>query len=225
MTSNRTAQVPPQIGGWCLIAAAAFFWPAWYLMPEPGTVDAAFILRAIASQRGSVMLSAVLQTMCAVAVVPGVLSVAPSRSTLVIAGAVLTLIGALGNAADAVYHQMAYEMTAAGVDRVAMLPVMTRMQTVQIVLLAPLLVAFFPGAACLCIGLAREGRAPRKVGRLFAIALAIGVTGAILAGVFGMSPRILTLKALALFSAALAWTGWELRRHRSDNDVPARAAA
>src|SRR5262245_49140130 len=112
--------ISPTVGGWCLIAAAALFWPAWYLMPEPGTVDAAYILRAIGDQRGSVMLSAILQTLCAVAIVPAVLSVAPTRSTLVVAGAVLTLVGAIGNAADAVYHQMAYEMTAASVDRTAM---------------------------------------------------------------------------------------------------------
>src|SRR5262245_15893621 len=108
---HMPTQAPPvtgAIGAASLIAAAILFWFAWYLMPEPGTVDAAFILRAIAAQRGAVLLSAVLQTLCAVAVVPAVLSLGPSRSGLVRAGVALTLIGALGNAADAVYHQMAY---------------------------------------------------------------------------------------------------------------------
>jgi len=145
-----------------LIVAATLFWMAWFLMPEPGTTDASFILQAIAEQRGRVLLSAILQTVCAVATVPAVLSVTASRSRLVRAGAVLLLVGSLGNAADAVYHQMAYEMTAPDVVRAAMFPVMTRMQTEQIALLVPLLLSFLPGAACLCIGLAREGRAPDR---------------------------------------------------------------
>jgi hypothetical protein len=206
-------------GGWSLILAAALFWPSWYLMPQPGTVDAAFILDAIAAQRTEVLVSAILQTICAIAIVPAVLSIAPSTSMLVRVGAVLTLVGALGNAADAVYHQIAFEMTAADVNRAAMLPVMTRMQTHQIWLLAPLLLAFFAGAACLCIGLAREGRGPRRVGRLFAIALALGLLAGAAARVFGISPRPITLTALGVFSPALGWTGWEMRRAVAAHDT------
>lgn len=210
------------VGGWSLIAAAVLFWLSWFLMPEPGTVDASFILRAIAEQRGAVLLSAILQTACAVALVPAVLSIDHSRSRLIRVGAVLTLVGALGNAADAVYHQMAYEMTAPDVDRLAMLPVMTRMQTEQIWLLVPLLLAFFPGAACLGIGLARVGLAPRHVGRLFAIALALGIVGAIAGSQLGVSPRVFTLAALGCFSGAIAWTGWALRRGRPSPDGESR---
>jgi hypothetical protein len=206
--------IGPRIGGWCFIVSAKLFWLAWFLMPEPGTTDASFILHAIGEQRGSVLLSAILQTICAVAIVPAVLSIPASRSRLVQIGAVLLLVGALGNAADAVYHQMAYEMTAPDVTRVAMLPVMTRMQTEQIALLVPLLLSFFPGAACLCIGLAREGRGPARVGRLFGIALALGVLGVAAALMLGISPRLFTMTALALFSGALGWTGWTLR-HRA----------
>jgi hypothetical protein len=188
-------------------------------MPEPGTVDAAFILRAIAAQRTDVLVSAIVQTMCAVAIVPAVLSVGASKSTLVRVGAVLTPVGALGNAADAVYHQMAYEMTAVDVNQAAMLPVMTRMQTHQIGLLVPLLLSFFPGAACLCIGLAREGRGPRRVGSLFAIALGLGVAAAVAARTLGISPRPITLTALGVFSAALAGTGWEMRRPSAAQEI------
>jgi hypothetical protein len=203
------------IAGWCLIGAAILFWLCWYLMPEPGTVDAAFILDAIAAQRGAVLLSAVFQTLCAVGVLPAALAVAGSSSRLVRVGAFLLLVGALGNAADAVYHQMAYEMTAPDVDRAAMLPVMTRMQTVQIRLLVPLLLSFFPGVACLCIGLAREGRAPRRVGTVLALALLLAIAGVVAALTLGVRPRPFTLGALALFSAALGWTGWEMRRPAS----------
>lgn len=212
--STMTAMplISPGAGGWSFIVAAALFWPVWFLMPEPGTVDAGFILAAVAEQRAAVLTSAILQTICAVAVVPAALSVATSRSLLVRMGAVLMLTGALGNAADAVYHQMAYEMTAPDVDRAAMLPVMTRMQTEQILLLAPLLVAFFPGAACFCIGLSREGRAPRQIGRLFAIALVFGLAAALGGLTLGISPRLFTLKALAIFCVAMGWTGWHMRR-------------
>jgi hypothetical protein len=91
------------------------------------------------------------------------------------------------------------------------------MQTHQIGLLVPLLLAFFPGAACLCIGLAREGRGPRQVGRLFAIALALGLLAGVAARMFAISPRPITLTALGVFSAALGWMGWEMRR--SDGTV------
>jgi hypothetical protein len=211
-TTSDSTLVPRQIGGWSLIAAAPLFWLAWFLMPEPGTVDAAFILRSIAAQRSEVLLSAILQTLCAVALVPAVLSVAAAPGTLIRVGALLTLIGALGNAADAVYHQMAYEMTALNVDRAAMLPVMTRMQTSQIWLLVPLLLSFFPGAACLCIGLAREGRAPRRVWPLFAFALGLGLAGVAAARTLGIRPRLFSLAALGLFSLALGVTGWYMRR-------------
>jgi hypothetical protein len=204
--------IAPRTGGLCLIVAAKLFWLAWFLMPEPGTTDAAFILQAIAAQRSQVLLSALLQTICAVAIVVGVVSVGASRSRLLQVGIVLTLVGALGNAADAVYHQMAYEMTAPDVDRMAMLPVMTRMQTEQVWLLVPLLVSFFPGAACLCIGLGREGRGPARVGRLFLTALGVGLAGVVAALTLGISPQPITLTALALFSGAIAWTGWTLRR-------------
>jgi hypothetical protein len=207
--------ITPRTGGLCFIAAAPLFWLTWFLMPEPGTTNAAFILEAIAHQRSRVLLSALLQTGCAVFVVLAVSSLPPARSRLVTAGVVLTLVGALGNAADAVYHQMAYEMTAPDVDRIAMLPVMTRMQTEQVWLLVPLLLSFFPGTACLCIGLARAGQGPANVGRLFATALAVGLLGAIAAVTLGISPRPMTLSALALFSGALGWTGWTMRRASS----------
>ena len=194
------------------MAVALLFWLSWFLMPEPGTVDAAFILRAIAGQRGLVLLSAMVQTLCAVAIVPAAMSVSGMPSRLVQIGVLLSLVGALGNAADAVYHQMAYEMTAPDVDRAAMLPVMTRMQTEQIWLLVPLLLSFFPGAACLCIGLAREGHAPAWVGRLFASALGLGLVGLAAARTVGISPRPITLAALALFSLGIATTGWEMRK-------------
>ncbi len=200
------------IGGASFILSATFFWLTWFLMPEPGTTDAAFILQAIAEQRGHVLLSAILQTICAVAIVLGVLAIRPPHSRL-----------------GTDWHRPhtgrrpwqrrgrrlspdGVQMTAPNVDRAAMFPVMTRMQTQQVWLLVPLLLSFLPGVTCLCIGLAREGRGPSGVGRLFASALAVGLAGAVAARTFGISPRPLTMTALALFSGAIGWTGWTMWR-------------
>ena len=50
--------ITPRTGGLCFIAAAPLFWLTWFLMPEPGTTTAAFILEAITHQRSRVLLSA-----------------------------------------------------------------------------------------------------------------------------------------------------------------------
>jgi hypothetical protein len=201
-----------RVGGWSLIGASILFWLYWFLMPEPGTVDASFILSAIAKQRGSVLLSAILQTLCAIAIVPAALSVGVVRSRLVYAGALVMLVGALGNAADAVYHQIAYEMTAPDADRAAMLPVMTRMQTEQIWLLVPLLLVFFPGALCPAVGLAQAGIVSRRAWQLHVAAWVLGLINVVAALTTGISPRPISLTALALISVALGWTGWGMVR-------------
>ena len=50
------------LAGWSMVVGGAPFWLSWYLMPQPGTTDAAFILAAVARQRSAVFRSAVLQT-------------------------------------------------------------------------------------------------------------------------------------------------------------------
>jgi hypothetical protein len=200
--------------GWSLIVSAFLFWLSWYLMPLPGTTDAAFILAQVARQRGSVIASAIIQTFSAVAAVPAALMAArlatPTQrgSTLLHLGAALFLLGAIGNGADAVYHQMAFEMTAPGVDVTAVAPVMTRMQTEDIRLLAPLMLAFFAGAVCLAVGLARAQLAPARLWQLYLLVPLVGITARAAAS---LGPRPVSLIVLGLISGALAWTGWILR--------------
>jgi hypothetical protein len=208
-----------QVAGWGLIGAAALFWLSWYLMPQPGTTDAGYILAAVARQRSSVLASAILQTLSAVATVPAAMYVArlvrgQRGSVPLYLGAALLLIGAVGNGADAVYHQIAYEMTAPGVDVRAMAPVMARLQTVDIRLLAPLMLAFLAGAVCLAVGLARARLASPWLWRLYVLAMVVAVAGRIAVTATGNGPRPVALAVLGIISGALAWTGWILRSSR-----------
>jgi hypothetical protein len=51
-----------------------------------------------------------------------------------------------------------------------------------------------------------------RVWQLHATVLALGVGGLVVALTTGVSPRPISLRALALFSVALGWTGWGLVR-------------
>jgi len=205
-----------EAAGWSLIGGAVLFWLSWYLMPQPGTTDAAYILAAVAGQRGSVLASAILQTLFAVALVPAALvavRLRPARGArLLYVGAALLLVGAVGNGADAVYHQLAYEMTAPGAQESAMVPIMTRMQTADIRLLIPLMLAFFAGAVCLAVGLVRARWATSRLWQLYVLAglVAVGGRAAVAAG--GLAARPVSLAVLALVSVAMASTGFALRR-------------
>jgi hypothetical protein len=198
------------------MVGTVLFWMSWYLMPLPGTTDAEFILAAVAGQRDGVLASAIVQTACAVVVVPSALLVARIRegrgSTAMYLGAVLLLIGAVGNGADAVYHQMAYEMTGPGVDVAAMTLVMERMQTEDVLLLAPLMIAFFVGAFVSAVGLARARLASPRLWQLLALVPLAAVAGRIAVVTADVDARAVALGVLALFSAALGWMGWALRK-------------
>jgi hypothetical protein len=126
---------------------------------------------------------------------------AAGRRSLV-AGAVLLLIGAMGSAADAILHLLAVEMVAPGIDRTAMVPVMERMQGPNLVLLAPLILAFFVGSLVLAIGFVRAGLVSRWNPWLFALAPpALALGGG--------------LALLACVSASQAWLGVALRGARA----------
>lgn len=219
--SRPTTMRPPgrserEVAGWSLMGGALLFWSCWYLMPQPGTTDAAYILAAVARQRGSVLASAILQTLCAVALVPAALlavRLRPRRGgNLLYVGAALLLVGAVGHGADPVYHQMAYEMTAPGVEASAMVPVMTRMQTEDVRLLIPLMLAFFAGAVCLAVGLVRARWARARLWQLYLLAALVGVAGRIAVAAGAVTARPVSLAVLALVSVGLASTGWVLRK-------------
>jgi hypothetical protein len=136
--------------------------PALLSGSAPG-VDASYIPAAIAEQRGRVLLSAMLQTLCAIAIVPAALSAVGVRSRLAHAGAALRLVGALGNSADAVFNQVSpAERATAAVRRFDALPDGVRGDEVQIL---PAAVGSFHGVVIaaadhVLFGILHEDAAP-----------------------------------------------------------------
>src|SRR5262249_25453766 len=100
--------------GVVLVFAAVTFWVAWALMPDAGTNDAAHILDAVRVNRDAVRWSILVQLISSAAFVPAVVFARPA-SARALTGACLVLVGAMGMAADAIFHLAAYYMTAEGV--------------------------------------------------------------------------------------------------------------
>jgi catechol 2,3-dioxygenase-like lactoylglutathione lyase family enzyme len=197
----------PRAGAW-LVAASLGFWLAWWLMPGVGVTDPAQVLALVGGSRPSVYLSVLFQLASAAAYAPGVAGLLGSRlaraSRGVRLGGVLLLIGAMGSAADAVYHLVAYEMTAPGIETDAMRLVQQRLQGPDLALLLPFVAAFFAGHALLVLGLARRGYAPRA-GRALLAAVPVVATAGALAASAGLVPaRWVGLAALAAQSGSLA---------------------
>jgi hypothetical protein len=111
----------------------------------------------------------------------------------------LLLVGVAGSAADAVLHLLAVEMTAPGVDRGAMIPVMERMQGPNLALLGPLIAPFFLGSLALALGGGRASLVSRRNPWLFALAVPAAALGGGLA-------------FLACVCASQAWLGGALLR-------------
>jgi hypothetical protein len=209
-----------RIAGGCWVGAAITFWLAWFLMPLPGTTDAAFILDQVGATRERVFWSVALQLVSSALFVPGLLGLVSSSalrgSTPGFVGATLVGIGATGFAADAIYHLLAYEMSLPGVTRDAMLPVMERFQSADLVFVAPQLLALLGGVGFLTWSAARAGAASRWAPRLLAAALVLAlVGGAAVRASGGAGRRVLALCVLALFSLATAQLGAGLWRTRS----------
>src|SRR5512138_2169244 len=162
-----------------LAAGAALLWAAWALMPDAATNDAGHILMAVSTARASVHASAILQLAGAALVVAG-LAVEAGDGRRAPAGAVALLVGSAGMMADAVYHQLAFEMTAPGVARDAVLPVMEKMQTEELRPLIPLLLLFPLGAVMLGVQRRRGGVGSSFTARLLiapAIIVPLGIVG------------------------------------------------
>ena len=118
--------------GPCLAAAAALFWACWLLMPGVGVTDAERILELVGSRRSAVLASVIVQLVSALLYSPALVGmVADARLGAdpgVRRGAALLLAGAMGSAADAVLHLLAYAMTLPGQDAGALAAVMRFMQ-------------------------------------------------------------------------------------------------
>ena len=200
-------------GGIWLIAAAMLFWLSWCFMPGVGVTDAAQILERVAAQRGSVRLSVALQLLSAACYAPALLALAlranaeGARGLTV--GATLLLMGAMGSAADSVFHWLAVEMTAPGVSAGAMLPVMARMQGPALIVVAPLIVAFFVGTAVLAVAATRARWVPRGCAALLLLSPLALVAGKVAGPAHA---RIAGLAFLACVGVVQAWIGAGLLR-------------
>jgi hypothetical protein len=201
-----------------LVLAAALFWIAWLLMPGVGVTDAKQIFELVSSHRELVATSVVVQLISAVLYIPAMMGIARDselgRTRLVQWGAGLLFAGAMGSAADAVLHLLAYAMTTPGLERGSLMPVMAFMQGPGLALLAPLLLSFFAGGAVLSVALVRVGAVSRWNAGLHFIAVAVAAIGGWLASGQLMSPRLVGLTVLAFVSAAQAWVGIAMWKRR-----------
>jgi hypothetical protein len=199
------------MSGLFLVAAAVAFWIAWLLMPGVGVTDPARIFELVGSQRELVATSVVVQLLSAALYVPalvGLLTGGPaSRPASMRWGAGLLLTGAMGSAADAVLHLLAFAMTAPGIDSASLVPVMAFMQGPGLLMLAPLLASFFAGGWLLSLASARARVVPRWNVWLYPIAFAVAIAGGRLAAAGLVEGRLVGLAMLGLVSAAQAWVG------------------
>jgi hypothetical protein len=207
-----------RFAGAALVAAAALFWLAWLLMPGVGITDAARILDLVGEHAARVRVSVAAQLLSAACYAPALVGIVATRrlrrQRAVRAGAILLAIGAMGSAADAVFHLLAVEMVAPGADRSAVLPVMARMQSAGLLYIAPLILAFFAGSAVLALGFVRAGVVPRANLILLALAVAVAVIGGPLAAGTAAT-RAVGLAVLGLVGASQAWLGLALWRSPS----------
>ncbi len=204
-----------RLAGASLVVAAALFWLSWLLMPGVGITDAERILDLVGQQAARVRVSVAAQLLSAACYAPALVGIVATRrlrrQRAVRAGAILLSIGAMGSAADAVFHLLAAEMVAPGVDRAAVLPVMARMQGAGLLFIAPLILAFFAGSAVLTHGFVRAGVVSRANPLLLALALALALIGGPLAAGTAAA-RAVGLAVLGLVSASQAWLGLALWR-------------
>lgn len=203
-----------RIKGVSLMAAATMFWLAWLLMPGVGVTDATQIFALVASQRSLVAISVVLQLLSAVLYVPALLEIASDieagRFPAMRWGAGLLLVGAMGSAADAVLHLLAYAMTTPGLDLTTLIRVMTFMQGPGLLLLAPLILCFFLGGGVLSYAFAKARLVSRWNLRLYGIAIGVAIIGGLMAAKGFVPSRAVGLLTLSIVSAAQVWIGMAL---------------
>lgn len=214
-------------GGW-LLAASVLFWISWSLMPGVGVTDTRLILERVALQRDAVWLSTVLQLVSAACFAPPLVALGrlghARRSRALEIGAVLLAIGAMGSAADAIFHLLAYYMTAPGMQQDALVPLMDAMQGPGLRVLAPMLLAFFIGGATLAVGAARAGLVPRLNPWLHALAVGVAFSAPLWAKGNPTAARIAGLTVLALVSLSLAGIGLGMAPHLTARRLAVRTA-
>jgi hypothetical protein len=211
----------PDIPALALALGAVALWAAWALMPDAATNDAVHILTAVAAAREAVHASALLQLFGSALLAAGLAAeVADARRTR--ASAIATLLGVVGMAADAVYHQLAYEMTAPGVSRDGVLPVMIRMQKVELRPVVPLLLLFLIGTIALGVQRLRQSIGSRWTALLLmapAVIVPLGVVGMV---AFDVPRRVVALGTLGLTCAGLVGVAADRGRQGAAGEPGAR---
>ncbi len=194
---------------WLALGAAGLF-AAWLLMPDAATNDAGHILAAVGESRARVHASALIQLAASALMVPGALALArePRAGR---AGPVVLMWGVLGMAADAVFHQLAVQLTAPGVPAPVARTVMQQMQTRELAPHVPLLLAFVAAAPVLGWGLRRR-REAGWAARLLLAPLPTVPLGALAVRLLGVSRRIAALLVLGEICAGLAVLALSRRR-------------
>ncbi len=206
-----------RLSGVSLAVAASLFWLAWALMPGVGITDSARIFDLVGQHSARVWVSVIAQLISAAAYAPALVGIVATRRLrrqwTVRAGAILLLIGAMGSAADAVFHLLAVVMVGPDIDRATVLPVMEQMQGSGLRMIAPMILSFFVGTGVLALGFARAGVVSRANPWLFVLALALAVVGGTLAAGNAAAARAVGLGVLGLVSLTQAWLGLALWRH------------
>ena len=212
------------MSGLWLIGAAVLFWISWLLMPGVGVTDPQQIFELVSSRRALVISSVVVQLASAALYVPAMVGLIADgvlgRLAAIRWSAGLLLAGAMGSAADAVLHLLAYAMTAPGLVPELFIPVMAYLQGPGLILLGPFIASFFVGGAALSIGLARQGIVPVSNPSLHGLSLMVAVFGGTAAAAGFVPARLVGLTALALVSAAQAQAGLGLwKRGKGDSHL------
>ncbi len=202
-----------------LTLASLGFWLSWLLMPGVGVTDAAQIFALVGSHRPAVLASVVVQLLSAAAYVLEAFALAISEppARAIRRGCILLALGAVGSGADAIYHLVAFEMTAPGVPGDAVLGVMRRLQGPDLALLLPFVFAFFAGHGVLATAVRRRGNAGRFAFRCLWLAPAAAVIGILAARAHALPRRdggllFLGLLCASLVGVAFAASGGQDRR-------------
>jgi hypothetical protein len=202
-------------GAWLAIAAGGF-WLSWLLMPGVGVTDTSTIFALVGQHRRQVYASVILQLLSAAAYAPSVLGLVASSQTshpkTMRFGCALLLVGAMGSAADAIFHLVAVEMTAPGIDRAAMATVMRRLQGPDLRLLLPFVAALFIGHVVVVAARSKADWGARCAFWLLACSPALAGFSATLARFEWVSNRVVGLTVLGIFSSSLALVGLSMAR-------------
>lgn len=210
-----------KLTGYLLILAAITFWISWFLMPDPGTTDTQYILKAVKQARLSVLCSVIIQIISSVLYVIVLFKLAqviyPLRR-ITLTGLTLIGIGVMGLCADAFFHLLAYFMTDASVNiQQDVIQVMEFMQTTGVIFLLPLLLPFFIGSLLLAMGLQKQHMLSKTATTLFITAFTLGIIGGMSTNAFHYTIPGLSITTLGIFACGQVWISIELIKASGNN--------